>query len=144
MPFKDPEQRKLYIKEYNEKNREKNREKKKEYYELNKEQIKEKINTYRANNKEKYKEYIKEYNKKYHQTEGGKKAKRIAQWKQIGVINDDYNALHDHYINCKNCEECNIELIQGIFGTNKRCLDHDHQTGKFRNVLCHLCNVRRG
>ena len=29
MPFKDPEQRKLYIKEYNEKNREKNREKKK-------------------------------------------------------------------------------------------------------------------
>jgi single-stranded DNA-specific DHH superfamily exonuclease len=40
MPFKDPEQRKLYMKEYNEKNREKKKKNDKEYNEANKEKIK--------------------------------------------------------------------------------------------------------
>ncbi len=94
--------------------------------------------------REKNKEQIKEQRKEHYQTEVGKKVNRVSKWKQIGVINDDYNALYDKYINCKNCEQCNIELQEGNFGANKRVLDHDHQTGEFRNVLCHLCNVRRG
>ena len=48
------------------------------------------------------------------------------------------------YINTTNCEECNIELIEGRYGNNKKCLDHCHKTGEFRNVLCQTCNVRRG
>jgi hypothetical protein len=150
MPFKDPEQRKLYSKEY----REANRKKLKEYREANREKINEKNKEYREANREKlnekYKEYYqlnrekqKEYNKEYNQTEVGKKIHRIARWKRWGVINDDYNALYEYYLNCKKCEECNIELIEGNFGANKKVLDHDHQTGLFRNVLCHSCNVRR-
>jgi hypothetical protein len=110
MPFKDPEQRKLYMIEYREANKKK----------------------------------IKDQRKEHYQTEVGKKVNRVSKWKQIGVKCDNFDELYDKYINCENCEECNIELIQGIFGANKRCLDHDHETGKFRNVLCHLCNVRRG
>jgi hypothetical protein len=163
MPY--TEQKKLYMKEYREANREKlkeqnkeyrekNREQKKlfmkEYYQKNKEQINEQNKEYREANKEYDKEYyqlnkekINQYNKEYSQTEAGKKVKRISNWKRWGVINDDYNALYDYYKNCKNCEECNIELIEGYFGNNKKCLDHDHQTGLFRNVLCHICNVKR-
>ena len=88
-------------------------------------------------------EQRKEYNKEYYQTEAGKKSNRISKWKQRGVINDDFIALYNYYLNCKNCEGCNIELQEGYFGNNKRCLDHDHQTGLFRNVLCHSCNLKR-
>jgi hypothetical protein len=114
---------------------EKNKEHKKEYYEKNKEQIQEYY--------EKNKEQIKEYNKEYSQTEAGKKSNRINNWKQIGVKSEDYNALYEYYINCKYCENCDIELIEGNYGANKRCLDHCHKTGLFRNVLCHICNIKR-
>jgi hypothetical protein len=149
------EQRKLYIKEYNEKNKEKIKEQRKEYREANKEKIKEynkeyyhvnqdKFKEYKELHREKIKEQQKEYDKEYRQTEVGKKSHRISRWKRWGVKHEDFNALYEYYLNCKNCEECNIELQEGNFGNNKRCLDHDHQTGLFRNVLCNSCNVKRG
>jgi len=134
MPYKDPEKQKLYKKEYYQLNKEKNKERDKEYREANKDKIK----AYKELNREKIKEQKKEYN----QTEAGKKSLRISQWKHMGVKYEDFNALYEHYLNCKNCQECNVEFYGN--GANKRCLDHDHETGKFRNVLCHICNVRRG
>jgi hypothetical protein len=140
------EQKKEYIKEYHEKNKEKIKEQKKEYHEKNKEKKKE----YYEKNKEKKKEYyeknkekIKEYNKEYRQTEQGIKNGRINKWKCLGVKCDDFNNLYEHYINTDKCEECNINLIEGNYGSNKRVLDHDHVTGLFRNVLCHNCNIQR-
>ena len=97
-------------------------------------------------NKEKRKEYYEKYrehDKAYRKTEQGKKVSRINDWKIRGVINDDFDKLYDYYINCKYCEECEVELVEGNYG-NRRCLDHDHKTGEFRNVLCHGCNIRRG
>tara|TARA_R110001606_G_scaffold308201_1_gene455156 strand:- start:48 stop:470 length:423 start_codon:yes stop_codon:yes gene_type:complete len=138
-----PEEKKEYMKEY----RKNNKEKEKEYREANKEKMKE----YREANKEKMKEYNKEYNennkekrKEYNQTEQYKKNRRIYDWIKRGLIHDDFPSLYDYYINCNNCEECNIELVEGNFGANKRCLDHSHTTGLFRNVLCTGCNLRRG
>jgi hypothetical protein len=123
------ENNKEYFKEYREKNKEKQREYLKEYYQ---------------NNKEKINEQSREYQKEYKQTEAGKKATRINNWKRMGVKSDDYNSLYEYYLNCKNCEECNVELVEGRYGNNKKCLDHDHNTGQFRNVLCCSCNTRRG
>ena len=119
------ERKKEYMKEYNEKNKEK---------------IKEYDKQYRQNNKEKKKEY----DKKYNQTEAGKKSTRISSWKKRGVISDDFDKLYEIYINTNNCQECNVELIEGRYGNNKKCLDHCHITGQFRNVLCNGCNVKRG
>ena len=160
------EKKKEYNKQYREANKEKLKEQKKEYKEANKnkiaecqkkwylenkEQIKQQTKEYRENNKEKIKEYrennkekIKEQTKEYKQTETGIKCQRISKWKQYGVISDDYNKLYNIYINTTNCEECNIELVEGMYGKNKKCLDHDHTTGQFRNVLCNTCNIRRG
>ena len=138
-----PEERKVYLKEY----REKNKEKIKEYRENNKDQMKE----YNKNNLEQLKEQKKEYYetnkekiKEYSKTEQGRKISRISDWKRSGVINNDFTSLYEHYINCNKCENCNIELIEGMYGSNKRCLDHDHETGLFRNVLCNTCNIKRG
>ena len=122
----------------------------KQRYLNNTEKIKERINQYQLNNVEKIKEYrlnnvekTKEYRKVYRQTENGKKSRRITNWKQLGVISDDFNELHEKYINTTNCDNCDIELIHGMCGSNKKVLDHCHKTGQFRNVLCHCCNVRR-
>ena len=112
---------------------------KKEYHKQYREKNKEKNKQYRENNKEKLKEYGKEYRKK----DNYKKTNRIGLWKYRGVINDDFDSLYEYYLNCKNCENCDIELINGR-SFNGRCLDHDHSTGLFRNVLCRSCNIKRG
>ena len=145
------ERRKEYLKIYYQENKERIKEKQKEYSDTNKEYKNEYNKKYRKENKDKIKEKNKKYSdankeriKEYRQTEQGKKSTRITNWKQSGVICDDFNNLYEYYINCCNCEECGIRLVEGSYGANKRCLDHDHKTGKFRNIICHICNTKRG
>jgi len=92
---------------------------------------------------EKNKEKIIEADKKYRQTEKGKEVQTISNWKIRNVKSNDFPALYQYYKRCKNCENCGIELIEGNTGSNRKCLDHNHLTGEFRNVLCHSCNVKR-
>ena len=92
---------------------------------------------------EKNKEKVKESLRKYRQTEKGKKNYSIGRWKHRGIITDDFDTLYEKYLNTNNCEECNIEMSFGVSG-DSRCVDHDHETGKVRNILCRVCNVLRG
>ena len=124
--------RKEYMKKYKENNKEKIKENRKKYDEENKEKIKERKKIYYQNNRE-----------KIYKSDAGVKTRRIGNWKIRGVITDDFDSLYEYYINCKNCEECNCQLVEGNKGCNKKCLDHDHDTGQFRNVICHKCNLNR-
>lgn len=104
------------------------KETKKEYdkkrYELNKEQIKEK-------------------HRQYRQTPRGLMVERISKWRRRGLVGN-YDEIYDKYINTNFCEVCDIPLIEGLYGVNRKVLDHSHITGEFRNVLCTGCNTRRG
>jgi len=145
MPYKDPEKKKEYQKEYRKKNKEKIQEQIKEYREQNKEKIKEQNKEYRKKNKEKIKEHQKEYHKEYQQSPAGKKSTRISHWKGHGIISDDYDALYKRFLETTNCELCNCELtVDKRHTSTTRCLDHDHETGEVRNVLCNACNIKRG
>ena len=126
MPYKDPEKNKECKKRWAEKNKEKNKECKKRWAEKN---------------KEKKKQYQKEYEK----TPECKKSYRISKWKSRGILSDNFDELYEKYINTEYCELCNVNLTEDKRTTKTtRCLDHDHQTGLLRNIVCHCCNVKRG
>ena len=70
------------------------------------------------------------------------KKKTIYNWKKRGVISEDYDCLYDKYLIHSNCDKCEIEFDKSKKSTSK-CLDHDHDTGGFRNILCSNCNLNR-
>ena len=135
----DKEQRKLYNKEYYEKNKdkikeyyEKNKDKIKEYYEKNKDKIKEVNKEYREKNKDK----IKEVNKEYREKNKDKiRADRIMR--KYNLTMEDYQEI----INSQNnqCPICHTDLRHV-----KLHVDHDHETGKVRGILCYKCNTQLG
>jgi hypothetical protein len=81
--------------------------------------------------------------KKYKQSPKGKKSDRIYNWKSRGLICDDYNLIYEKYLNTLNCDNCNCLLtIDKYLKSSTKCMDHDHNTGLFRNIVCHSCNVK--
>jgi len=57
-------------------------------------------------------------------------------WKARGVIYHSIDELYEVYINTMNCQHCNKEFKNSM----DRCLDHDHNTGLFRKIVCRNCN----
>jgi len=75
--------------------------------------------------------------------------RRINDWMRQGVKcrpGETFMDLHNIYHNAERCEACKIEF-EGGRGTNTgqkgigKCLDHDHVTGFFRQIICRRCNT---
>ena len=84
-----------------------------------------------------------EYNKWYRQTPKGKKTNKISKWKSSGLIwstQAEIDEIYNRYLESKYCEifVCSKEYTTD----NKKCMDHCHDTNKFRNVVCNSCNVK--
>jgi len=113
----------------------------------NKEERAEYNRQYHLDNKEKILEYHRQYNldnkekrKEYRQTPQGKKLNKISSWKTYGLLWDnqeEIDKIYERYLTSKRCEKCDEEYTE----TNWKCMDHCHNTGKFRNILCHRCNI---
>ena len=52
---------------------------------------------------------------------------------------EEIETIYDRYINSSQCELCNKVYKNSM----DRKLDHCHQTGKFRNIVCNGCNLRK-
>ena len=66
----------------------------------------------------------------------------ICNWKKRGLLcreGETYKDIYYHVMSVNNCELCNVEFSKEI--KNQRCMDHDHNTGYFRKVLCRGCNA---
>jgi hypothetical protein len=74
----------------------------------------------------------------YYKSPNNYKGRMIAIWKHRGVIYHDLDELFEVYINTNVCSHCSKEFIN----SRNRCLDHCHETGLFRKIVCQGCNVR--
>ena len=101
------------------------------YRQKNKEQIAEKAREYYENTKERDREKIQHNNN----SPAGIKSKMMSGWRRRGVINVN-DEMYNNYIATTHCECC----LKEFSSSRDRCLDHDHETGEFRWVICQSCN----
>jgi hypothetical protein len=130
--LKNKEKKKEYDKEYYLKNNEHF----KEYYLKNKEKVKEYVKEYRLKNREKYLKYMRDWHQKPENIGRNKNYKLI---KRYNLTLEQFN---DKLKNQNNkCTLCYTTFDEKI---NKACVDHNHQTGKIRDLLCSFCNSTLG
>ena len=83
-----------------------------------------------------------EYMREYRKTPNGKKSHQISNWKSNGLVGD-YELIYSRYINTTNCDDCNILLTTDGKSITTKCMDHNHTTNEFRNILCKNCNSKK-
>jgi hypothetical protein len=128
MPHNTLEKRKEYL----EKNKDKIRKKAKEYYLRNLEMFKEKAKRYSSDPKRI------EYRKKYRE-ENKDKAKEYKLLKTYNITLNDYNEMFKKQEGkCAICKKHQHKLSTSLY------VDHDHSTGKVRELLCSSCNFKLG
>ncbi len=82
------------------------------------------------------------YQKEYRKTAIGKRRNRIGGWKYAGLKEtpERMEEIYDLWINTEVCDCCKEPIGEG---KANKVMDHCHKTGKFRNILCHNCNILR-
>jgi hypothetical protein len=64
-----------------------------------------------------------------------KKKRIISDFKSYGLVHPDLDALYETYLQTECCAVC-----KKVFETSyERCIDRDHETGLFRQVICRSC-----
>jgi len=125
-----------------EERRERQRISKKKYYERNIQLTKDRAKVYTQSEKgQKYyeSEKCKLKKKEYCKTEQGIKKNIKGNWKFRGLNMENFEEIYERYKMAIFCDICEC-VLEGT-GRNKKCMDHCHITGEFRNVVCHYCNL---
>lgn len=92
----------------------------------------------RAKDHEKYREYLREWRA----ANPDRQRQMMRNWrlKLYGLTSDDYIAMYEQQDGrCKICGQSGE-----AFGGRRLHIDHDHDTGKVRGLLCGLCNTGIG
>ncbi len=87
---------------------------------------------YRLNNKEKFKQYY----------EKGKERNKI--WARKKWLKKNYNLTPEDYNQMLEKQEGKCAICGIIFENEKPNIDHCHETGKVRSLLCSPCNIVLG
>ena len=131
------------MKQWREKNKEREAVSGKQYRKKNKERIAARDKQYYEANKEKINARLRQWREDH--PEENHRSDRISCWKYNGVIHDDYDVLYDQYMAATHCADCGVVFGERGDGTGTfKSLDHCHETGAFRDVVCNACNRRRG
>lgn len=80
------------------------------------------------------KECVRARSKTYDASDAGQKRMRIGRWAQQGI-----NITHEEYVEQYTRLEGKCQICNKHFKT--LCVDHNHDTGKVRGLLCRPCNI---
>lgn len=132
-----------------------NKESKKEYYLVNREDILNKARNRSKTNKAKKKEYNIEYRiknreklllkdkEKYIKNKDKNKDRLLR--KCFGISLDDYLLMFNNQNGlCKICNKPETAKQVNSEAVRMLAVDHDHDTGKIRSLLCSRCNLALG
>lgn len=127
------EQRSLYNKQYQTINKEKINQRRRQYYLEHQAEIREKVKQYRETHKDQLRQYEKDNWQRDKKTAHRRYLHKT--WKKT-VIELDLMLLQQG--GC--CAICKTPFIKG---TKKRkpSIDHNHETGQVRGLLCSRCNM---
>jgi|ERR1035437_5649575 hypothetical protein len=127
-------------KQYNLKNKKEIDEHNKQYRIEQKEEIKKRNEQWNINNKEYSKTYYKNNKEKFKQDFTTKMNKRNLHLKRkYNITQEQYNELFNKQNGkCAICGKHQSELKKALG------IDHDHETGKNRGLLCDKCNLLLG
>jgi hypothetical protein len=69
------------------------------------------------------------------------KSTTIYNWKRNGLKESDefIEEIYNRYIVASHCELCNKQFKS----SSDRCMEHNNETGKFRNIACSSCNQKK-
>ena len=137
---KHKSEKKEYNKQYKIENKEKTKEYNKDYRGKNKEKLKKGLKKYREENKNKLKEYSKKnYLKKscYY-----KNHSKECRFKKYNITLEEYNIMLEKQ-NYK-CAICGKTKSENGKNGKSFAIDHNHETGEVRGLLCNNCNAGIG
>ena len=60
-------------------------------------------------------------------------------WKRNGLITDNFEEIYNKYIYATHCQLCNKQFEKSL----DRQMEHCHETGQFRNIVCNKCNHKK-
>ena len=58
-------------------------------------------------------------------------------WKKRGLNMNNFDEIYNKYIYATHCQLCNKQFEKSL----DRHMEHNHQTGEFRNIVCNRCNT---
>tara|TARA_R110000737_G_scaffold115990_1_gene148835 strand:+ start:1004 stop:1375 length:372 start_codon:yes stop_codon:yes gene_type:complete len=86
-----------------------------------------------------------ESNARWSKTERGKKTIKIKTWRNRGVLPTpsgesfkSYDDIYKIYMSTEFCNYCEKKFYDSF----DKCLDHNHDNGGVRGVICRSCNVK--
>ncbi len=131
------EHKRVYNKEYAAVNYQKRIEYYREYYAKNRERILENHRKYFSVNREKWKtKYIYERDREPLEIRRGRSLKKL-----YGITSEEYNSMVDKQNGlCAICGSPEKTFDSNTKQTKVLSVDHNHETGQIRGLLCNSCN----
>lgn len=109
----------------------------------NQERIKAYQKNWRAENAVAVAEYQKEYQKDYNSRDEVKaETMRRNLWKNYKMTPDEFNGLWE--AQSGKCAICDVDMAPRGRAKNSVAVDHNHENGAVRGLLCRTCNVGIG